>query len=435
MIYPLVDFMNIFHGAAIYFDFILHIIGFFVLLISHKGHVFLGGKAERSILKYFSIMVISFIFSSVIMACYIQYVYGNYAGETAFSGILGQVLYYVQYIFIIIYNINVFKILGIKEISSILHKLCLFLLALGYYQILCFRVGGVFQSIGSALDVFHILFPEEYMWKLSLTASEGAKAGGLVSILVFPYLLANIILYPQKISYYIQIILWIPVIVFMQSTAAYFMLFAVFFSFGIFLLKKKKNVVNSLFLFVSILVLTIMLIVVCIPKENLMSFFLEHKVFYLLFEKFTDVYNGSSILRKAPILINWKIFLHFPIIGVGNGLQGYFYTTFFPSEYLGEAGVWSQYIKSMQTISNGALFFPSILSGYGIVGTLIFLGYIKKMVKLLIYKKEIIGIFYPMCVFSFAAILVHGFQTEFSGSYFIWFILSIPYMFVEKRDI
>ena len=34
--------------------------------------------------------------------------------------------------------------------------------------------------------------------------------------------------------------------------------------------------------------------------------------------------------------------------------------------------------------------------------------------------------------FASIAIIFHGFQTEFAGSYFIWFVLSIPFMPIVK---
>ena len=433
MISPLVDIANLFHGMAVYFDFILHVVGLFLLFLSYRGNFFFGDYHSSKLLRYFAFMVICFTVSSILMACIIQTIYGNYAGESAFSGILGQILYYFQYLLIIVYNINIFHLLSKEEIDRILSKLCWFLLFLGYYQILCYTFGGIFKTIGQTIDIFHILFPEEYMTKLSLTASEGAKAGGIVAIIVFPYLLSKITIYHQKISYYLQILLWLPVIAFMRSTSAYFMLIAVFFSFGAYLLKKTKNTLTIIFFFFTVIIALVTLFIVINPNaaSDFSSIIADKNISYLVFNKINDISNGSTVLRKVPFIINWHVFVHFPVFGIGNGLQGYFYTEFFPYEMIVTSGVWEMYVLSTQTIVNGILFFPSVLSGYGIVGFLILCVYIKKMFSLLMIKKNKLGIFYPMFMFSIAAILVHGFQTDFSGKYYIWFILSIPYMFVN----
>ena len=266
------------------------------------------------------------------------------------------------------------------------------------------------------------------MQKLSLTASEGAKAGGVFSILVFPYLLAKATISSKPMKYYMQILLWIPVVVFMQSTSAYLMVVAVVLYFILFSLKGGTRQWTRFLRFALTIFLIGVLMIVILPEKIINLIFNFEDITYLMFGKINDSQNGSTILRTAPLIINWKTFLRFPLLGVGNGLQGYFYTEFFPKQGLAVAGVASQYNNALTTIVNGSLFFPGILSGYGIIGVLFFTTYVRRMLETFKEKEAKLDVFGYMFRFAAVAIIVHGFQTEFAGSYYIWFVLSIPFM-------
>lgn len=93
------------------------------------------------------------------------------------------------------------------------------------------------------------------------------------------------------------------------------------------------------------------------------------------------------------------------------------------------------YERAHTTIVNGALFFPSILSGYGIIGTIFFIVYAVKAVKTVFIKRFDLGRFAPMFFISVCALLFVGLQGEFSGAYYVWFIFSIPYAVFKKESV
>ena len=428
MISPLSGGAVLLHGAGNYFDGILHALGLTLALISKRGKLYIGDGNTAPLLKMLFKLVLWFCLSSIIMATYIQIIYGNYAGESAYSGIVGQLIYYLQYVLIVVYNIFVFDVLAKEEIDKVLGASCVFLLILGYYQLLTYLFGGAFSVFGRAIDIFGVLFPEDSMHKLSLTATEGAKAGGVFSVLVFPYLLAKATISDKPMQYYVQILLWIPVVVFMQSTSAYLMVIAVVLYFILFSLRGGTKQWSRFLKFaVTVFLIGIMMLVI-MPDNIIRSIFNFEDISYLVFRKINDSQNGSTLLRTAPLIVNWKTFLRFPLLGVGNGLQGYFYTEFFPKQGLSVAGVASLYNNALTTIVNGSLFFPGILSGYGIIGVLLLMAYVKKMIRKFKENEDELGVFGYMFRFAIVAIIVHGFQTEFTGIYFIWFVLSIPFM-------
>lgn len=174
------------------------------------------------------------------MAFITQISKGSYAGETAFSGIVGMFIYFWQYYLIVYYDFFVFKMLSSKNILKILNRLCLFLLILGYVQIICLNSNKI-KLLFTKLDIFGVLFPADNMWKLSLTTLEGASAGGLICCFVLPILYSQILM---KKNYFqvLQIFLWIPVVYFTKSSTAYILYVSTTITFVFFFFKNTIKI-------------------------------------------------------------------------------------------------------------------------------------------------------------------------------------------------
>lgn len=430
MISPLI-FTKVFVGAsAAYFDLILHLLGLILILVGNRGVIKTGVDKTCKLFQFFALMIVCYNLSSIIMAVVIQNIYGNIGSESAFRAVSGMLIYYTQYLFIVYYNKEIFKMLTPGDISKILGKTVLLLLIIGYIQIAVMNLHGVIEKIYDAADFFHILVDSSRLSKLSLTGGEGASAGNLIGILILPFLLARILSEAKVLKNIIIFILWLPIVYFTNSTTAYWSCvidIAVFLA--LFLLKKKKWIK---------LVLTFLIISVCllfavmfpaVVKQILPDEFSE-RIEYLLFEKAIDPNNGSTVSRTIPLLVNWGAFTEYPILGVGNGNQGYFYSKYFPewAHHVAGSDVGYFYNKAQTEITNGAVFFPSLLSGYGIVGVTLLVVYFVQCVVLLKEKKKALGMFYYIFFMSWAAVLFSGMQGEFVGEYYIWFMLSVPYM-------
>ena len=228
---------------------------------------------------------------SLVMAIITQITRGSYAGETAFSGILGMEIYFFQYVLMIAYNRRIFHVLSEDEIKRVLSGVCWCLLILGYYQILVLTFEGVFRSILNAVDVFHILWPETTMWKLSLTGKEGADAGNMFGIFVLPFLLGQLLDERKKGKALVQILLWIPPLVMMKSTSAYLMVLASVF--GFLMCLYSGNTRKRLFIFCGGLLIIALLLIFGDTLVNL----LPTDIRYLIFGKALDFTNGSTVAR------------------------------------------------------------------------------------------------------------------------------------------
>lgn len=429
MISPLLGVASLLHGAALYFDFILNILGLMIYLMHSDGKIYLKNDKATNLTKIFVISISLLNILSLIMAIVTQVTQGNYAGESAFSGILGMEIYYFQYILMVVYNRRIFNILTEEKIWKILSWCSSFLLLLGYYQMAVLLFGGFFRSILSVIDIFGIFWPDANMWKLSLTGKEGAEAGTIFGVFVLPYLISCIILEKNKMKYILQCILWLPVLIMMQSTSAYLMVAAVIIGsiFYVSSVNSRKGL--------KILLVMMFFLVVGFFFGDLIVNSIPSNIRYLIFNKATDLNNGSTVSRTVPFITNWKIFLQHPIIGAGNGLQGYYYIENVPQWALHVAGSDMKifYHTAKTQIINGGVFFPAFLSGYGLIGIAILFNLFCLMKKCITGMKHNNKFRTLFCI-AIWGIVVCGFQGDFSGNYLIWFIISIPFISCLQTD-
>ena len=424
MISPLLGVAAMFHGAAVYFDFILNILGILLYLFHSNWKLHIAKDDSSTLTRDFVVSIVILNVLSVVMAIETQITQGNYAGESAFSGIIGMQIYYFQFALIILYNRRVFNILLEDEIWKILSYSSAFLLILGYLQMAALLFGGVFRNALISMDIFRILWPDDNMWKLSLTGKEGAEAGTVLGVFVLPYLLSSIAIGKNKALNMLQLILWVPVLVMMQSTSAYLMAASAIIGYFFFVFSSDKRKQVALILIAALGCVLIMLF------GNSIIDSLPSDVRYLLFDKATDMNNGSTISRTVPLITNWKAFLEHPLFGVGNGLQGYYFVRNIPQWMLNVPGsdIGTFYQTAKRQIINGGVFFPSYMSGYGIAGLSILIYLVYKIKCVMKSMKMASAKFYTLFSIAVWPIIVCGFQGDFSGDYLIWFMISLPFI-------
>lgn len=435
MISPLVEVLAPLKAVASRFDFILNVLGIVLYLLTTRGVIpYNRNSSNGKLFSFFAGMLLLFNCTSLIMATVFQIVYGNHGTESAFSGILGSEIYCIHYIIIVAYNRRIFSIISKELIDKIVGRVCIFLLCLGYFQIFWLSFGGVFEKILNTVDVFYILHPAYAMEKLPLTETEGASAGGLFGIFVLPYLLSKIVVDQDRRKNWIQIMLWVPVVIFMRSTSAVFITIGAILAY---LLVIKRTRTHFLLIFLLAIVLTVLYF---IGFEKIISFIskitpADINLKYLIFEKLIDQDNASTVERIIPLYINFGAFKEWPLFGCGNGLQGYFYEKYFPQFALNvtyNITILKDLYTAKNQIYNGSLLLPSILSGYGIVGTSVFVVYVIKSLRHVRARIDAMGHFGYYYLIACGALLVHGFQGGISGRYYIWFVLSLPYLLSQE---
>ncbi len=414
---------NILPGATVYIDFLLHIAGLSLFFCHHFRRSTFNTVEYRSVFSFIK-LIIYLNCSSVFMAAIIQLVLGSHGQENAFSGIAGMLIYFSQYALMVLYNKWVLELVSREQLEKIWGRVCWALLILGYWQGACITAGGIFSAAYDAFNVLGVLHASD-MPKLCLTGAEGASAGSLISILVMPYLFSRIISEHRCGRYLVQVFLWLIPLFFTQSSTAY-ILFAVCSAVFLLLLLRRNNF-SKLF-FLSAIILTAGIIMATFPK--LLPETTQEQIDYLLLEKIDDRENGSTVSRTIPLLVNWGAFTEWPLLGVGNGLQGYFYEKYFPAwAYYATGSDALVFLERSRTgIGNGGVFIPSLLSGYGIIGCLLILVFARKYLQMAIRKKAELGEWYLQFLMAAVCILLSGFQGDFYGNYYIWFVLCLPLM-------
>lgn len=437
MIAPLKLLESIIGSAALSFDIIPHFFGVLILIIQKRGEISFCDEEGRSI-WYFIKMVIWFIFSSLIMAIIIQLSYGNMGNENAFQGIKGMALYWLQYALILLYNYYVFRILTMSELECIIQAEIIFLLIIGYFQMAVMLFGSQIGNVYDKIDFLDVLCDSVGLSKLSLTGYEGAYTGYITGILVLPYIYARSISNKSK-GVFLKVLIWLPLIYMSFSTNTYILFVLITVGYLYYYIKTRR--ISKCFIIVIGLAIMIAFAILLFGNEiiNLLPADFAENIQYILFEKIQDNNNGSTVLRSLPFYYNLGAFSEFPIIGVGNGLQGYFLEKYLPASFSAVKGIDSFSLLKEWTsgIANGSLFWLGILSGYGIVGIILIIIYIIKSERILRAKKKALGAMYYMYRLAIIGIIFAGFATEFVAKYYVWFAISIPLipvLEVEKED-
>lgn len=142
------------------------------------------------------------------------------------------------------------------------------------------------------------------------------------------------------------------------------------------------------------------------------------ETFESVFGKVDDVENQSTAYRTSTVINDIEIFKDYPIFGVGDGNQGFFYAQNVPSWVLasGSTEVLSALSGSIGVI-NGGSFLPSIISGYGATGFVLFALWISFCVRTAVKRKKQLGLYYDMFIVAmFACIPVFLMAIGFQGA-------------------
>lgn len=423
LIAPLFFLETILGPLVDYLDAVLNIIGLILWLKNRKG--FYICSINRPLFSTLKNSIIYLNLSSVFMAGVMFSIYGEHNGKSPFLAIIPMMLFYSQYLLMFLYNIRIFQILNYQSIVDCIKKSCWALLALAYFQVLA-MVGGLMPIYLVFAKIIGGLSP--VLPKLCLTGLEGAAAGSLLGVFVFPFLFARIMHGDNKASR--ELLLWMIPLYFTHSSTAYILFMVDFLMFVFYML---KNGLSGGKVFKQMFGLGMLAIIgySTLSFTGIIDTDIIKDINYLLFEKATDADNGSTLSRSIPFYLNWGAFTEMPILGVGNGLQGYFFNKYFPMEalYIPGSDVGVFFERAQSTITNGGCFWPGYLSGYGIMGIIVLFIVIMKLNKTRKLRRKNLGLFNEMYLMGSICFIPLGMQGEVYCLYFAWFVISIPFMF------
>ena len=118
MITPFAFLQNYVGGCALNFDFIFHVMGI-VLFGVNAGKISIEKTAQK-IWIFFVSMIFIFTILNIGNALWYHQSFGVAYGEDTFGATRGSTLYWIHYALMVIYNIRVFKILGMDKVWKII---------------------------------------------------------------------------------------------------------------------------------------------------------------------------------------------------------------------------------------------------------------------------------------------------------------------------
>ncbi|MCX8128917.1 MAG: O-antigen ligase family protein [Clostridia bacterium] len=402
-------------------SFYVHILGMVLMVFSCI-------KAKRLNLDYrikMSVYILTILnISSLLMAVVLHENLGVLIGRDTYKAVFPYLIYYSQYILIIIYNSYIFNEVGMKKIVRWIMFSFILLLIYGYIQLLLMRVNiGILNLAMSFLENVDIPYVLD-RGKINLTSTEASKAGCLLSVYVFPLLFSIYKNNVYKKSFIVLLIaLYLPILFFTQSTSGYIgFVIAVLCYYMLDLKRSMEKRRVHIHLTIAALVAVIALWIVIDNFEAIE----QSTIYQTTFVKLSDSENLSTMQRSTSIYTNMKAVLDYPILGVGNGNQGFFYIKYFPDWGFQSFEAAELYYDRTKWPGAGA-FIPSYVSGYGALGVILLLILIRNawtsIRRLRGSKLNFISDFVIIssAVFIFQAIST----TDVIGMYYLVFIYSL----------
>lgn len=416
-----------FPAASIENDFFLLLLSIVLFLIV-KGIKFplLNCETKKMIELIIFLFLIS-VFDSLIF----YFSFGVLYGENTISATIPSKIYLLLTGVTMYYNAVFSRYCSIVTIKKIFDVLFLIALGIGYIQLLIINNFAFAKFIYDHMDALGVLVDSSKLIKLKricLMGSEPSAIGDHINILLGPYILSNIICSKRKGKYIVFSLLMLPLIFLSYSSTAYIGTAVNLLIFFVLMLgKRKKKKYRGISLCCGILCSVIIGVA---AYRISVDTNIGKDVQYFILEKTLDLENYSTATRYSSVLTDVKAFLKYPITGVGNGNQGYFYNETVRQYYSPRVRKWSE-IKNRTTgsmgIVSGGGWVPSVLSGYGLVGITAIALFVKKCVCKV--RKENYGFLkymYYIGGISFLVIATAG--TGLEGNFSIIFVLSIPLM-------
>lgn len=161
---------------------------------------------------------------------------------------------------------------------------------------------------------------------------------------------------------------------------------------------------------------------------------------YIILGKLVDRENGSTANRVSTVCNDMKIFASYPITGVGNGCQGYFYKNNIPewTKFAGEVKS-AMYYEAGSIANGGGNFFASYISGYGLIGVVVLIMLLRKyrlnLSNSIVNYDTVAGFSFSVCIIVF---LLGGWYVQTIEDNKLMFMLAlgcVPYVGFLKNNL
>lgn len=413
-------FGDLFNKVFTEFSTIVMLIGSLILILGNKSLV---NSRNRLFLRIYTYMFISSTLMAIILSFILPIQY-----ESPISTILGDIVLYLLVILSLFYNCYCLThYVSFTTIYKIFNWQIVLLLIVGYSQLAgMLGFAAPYNLLSSIFSLREISWLKDLDRGVTFFGSEPSSAAILCFIIV-PYLYSEIQFETglKRLKYIVALFLF-AFLAINSNSSQFLILFigsSILFIWSCFKPIKKIFYYGSFILGLTFAVAYISTNNISLMTQNMDADSLE----YAVLGKVVDRNNKSTAMRASTVINDFKVFTDFPIAGVGDGNQGFFYEENQPSWTLASDEV-SSLIRTHTIPNGGGNFFPAYISAYGIIGILVLALFVINYKKLycssfLIQDKRINTIFQiAIILFLFAAWHVVGIKQSET----IIFILSLP---------
>lgn len=432
MLFPfLVPIKNLFSASAsISNNFFILIMGLIFLVLFNKGKLPFPKKSlvVSGIKLCVFLNIISF-FTSLIL--YVPF--GELNGENTLKASYPSIIYMFLTAIVFYYNATMFQIVEKRIIIKILNFLSIILIFIGFLQLLVIKIPSV-SKIYDVINFANIVRDSYFLQstgRICFTGSEPASAGSIITVFILPYLLSQI-LETNILKYKIYAISFLFLCFFTYSSTVYTGVVVNILVFYFLYLKKHSNKGKPILKIIILLCLISLFLLLC-GNYIWNNTNVGQKMQEFLIVKTTSQENLSTLVRYSTVKTDIQAFIHYPLTGVGNGNQGYFYNKVVEMamlpRYVLQYSEFDNKLNGTVGIVNGGAFLPAFVSGYGLLGIILLFLFVRKCVLYMNKNSDEYGCFRYM--YYIGGITFLGLSTvsiSLDGNFINIFIVSIPFM-------
>lgn len=397
-------------------SFFFHVIGSVIILIKTQGRIELD---EYGYFKALFKLVFLVNGISLLMAVMLYFPVGQLAGQRTMDTIWQPMFYKFITVSIIYYNYYMLKKVDFEFVERAIKIIILYTLGLGYIQIAAILMGGPFKSILDELNTLGLTYSTDICLsngKAVLMFSEPSYTEILICGLLMPLICGDLIASRKKQKHIVVLLAFLPIVIFNTSSS---LLIGVLICLGITVYIQSRDGVITKYQTIGILIGIGSGLGALLSNQALLNLVKQQ-----VFEKPFDNTNLSSIQRMSIVRNCLLTFLSYPILGVGNGVQGFFY-----EEHLRANDYRSYEVLNTLKYENGVpgagSWAGGWVSGYGIIGIIALAAFIEKTYKIICNYKGT-TLYYAYIIGGVCFLVCSWFTASTTGGYLSLFVLSIP---------
>lgn len=423
-------------------------VGFALMLLKSAKFV---DKNVRPFVKFWYFSIIYTFFASTLLI--IMY-YAGFADdidwvawnlEMPYRAIMRDIIFWVFSLMALLYSYyNLSYVIRFEQLYCVFEWSIISILSVGILQygaltgnVFCIILHNVLGSVFKLIDLSDMMVLER---GVCFWGSEVASASGYC-MFILPFSIITFFNSKNgkkiRFGFYTALFLF-----FLLTSGSSSTLIATLVVVGCTILFIFKGTIKKWVYYLSFLFgfLIVMLYTIDIDVSTRVSSTDKESIEYILLGKLVDKENGSTATRVSTVCNDMKIFLTYPITGIGNGCQGYFYNSNIPA--------WTRFAEEVQralnyesgSISNGGgNFFASYISGYGLVGIVVLLILVKQYK--IRFRRSVVN-YNSVAEFTFATciivFLLAGWYVQTIEDNKLMFMLAlgcVPYKNISKNSL